>query len=123
MLSEKRRSLVICTLQAILDMLRQNARLVEIRLDNTYVDAYMMKRINERLIANRIANSVADDIMAAPPPSLPFLIAGIYFVASITFVRFGKLFSFSFAAFCQLLKRAHITLRMRMEFLLLLLLL
>eukprot|EP00667_Euglena_gracilis_P013697 EG_transcript_14136 len=45
--------------KAILDLLRQNNRILEVKLDNTYIDVYMLKRINERLVANRMAASVA----------------------------------------------------------------
>lgn len=33
--------------------------ILEVKLDNTYIDVYMLKRINERLVANRMAASVA----------------------------------------------------------------
>eukprot|EP00906_Rhabdomonas_costata_P006735 RCo009774 len=44
--------------KALLDMLRQNSRVLELVLENTYIDSYMMKKINERLAANRVAASV-----------------------------------------------------------------
>eukprot|EP01060_Flectonema_neradi_P001114 TRINITY_DN1066_c0_g1_i6.p1 TRINITY_DN1066_c0_g1~~TRINITY_DN1066_c0_g1_i6.p1 ORF type:complete len:3448 (+),score=680.05 TRINITY_DN1066_c0_g1_i6:119-10462(+) len=48
--------------KAVYELLRINSHITDVALDNTYIDAYMLKKISERLSANRQAAS-----LKAPP--------------------------------------------------------